>query len=59
MCHASAPLTCGSSEALAKRQETWFRLTPGVEWIDLTSEEDLGRAPDVIQDRLDRAGIRP
>jgi len=43
---------------LAKRQETWFRLTPGVHWIELTSEEDLGRAPDVIQDRLDRAGFR-
>ena len=43
---------------LAKRQETWFRLTRGVEWIDLASEEDLDRAPDVIQDRLDRAGFR-
>jgi tRNA dimethylallyltransferase len=44
---------------LAKRQETWFRLTPGVHWIELTNEEDLDRAPDVIQDRLDRAGFRP
>ena len=44
---------------LAKRQETWFRLTSGVQWIDLESEEDLARAPDLIQDRLDRAGIRP
>jgi tRNA dimethylallyltransferase len=41
---------------LAKRQETWFRMTPGVQWIDLASEADLDRAPDVIQDRLDRAG---
>jgi tRNA dimethylallyltransferase len=44
---------------LAKRQETWFRLTPGVQWVELASEEDLDRAPDVIQDRLDRAGFRP
>ena len=43
---------------LAKRQETWFRLTRDVEWIDLASEEDLDRSPDVIQDRLDRAGFR-
>ena len=43
---------------LAKRQETWFRLTPGVHWIELASEADLDRAPDVIQDRLDRAGFR-
>ena len=44
---------------LAKRQETWFRLTPGVHWIDLASEEDLARAPGVIQDRLDPAASRP
>lgn len=43
---------------LAKRQETWFRLTPDVEWIDLASERDLERAPEAIQDRLDRAGFR-
>lgn len=44
---------------LAKRQETWFRLTPGVHWIDLSSEEDLARAARVIQDRLDPAAGRP
>ncbi|HZI89498.1 MAG TPA: hypothetical protein VFD83_03500, partial [Candidatus Polarisedimenticolia bacterium] len=43
---------------LAKRQETWFRLTPDVEWIALESEDDLQRAHEVIQDRLDRAGFR-
>jgi tRNA dimethylallyltransferase len=43
---------------LAKRQETWFRVTPGVHWIELASKGDLDRAPDVIQDRLDRAGFR-
>ncbi len=44
---------------LAKRQETWFRFTPEVHWIELHSEEDLARAGDVIEDRLDRAGERP
>ncbi len=44
---------------LAKRQETWFRLTPGVHWIDLSSPEDLTRAASAIQDRLDRAPDRP
>ena len=43
---------------LAKRQETWFRLTPGVRWIELSSEEDLASAAREIQDRLDRAGER-
>ena len=38
---------------LAKRQETWFRLTPGVHWIELESEVDLAHAPRTIQDRLD------
>jgi tRNA dimethylallyltransferase len=36
---------------LAKRQETWFRLTPGVHWIELSSPEDLARAARMIQDR--------
>ncbi len=40
---------------LAKRQETWFRLTPGVHWIDLEAPEDLPRAAREIQDRLDRS----
>jgi tRNA dimethylallyltransferase len=39
---------------LAKRQETWFRYTRGVQWVELERESDLDRAPDVIQDRLDR-----
>jgi tRNA dimethylallyltransferase len=43
---------------LAKRQETWFRFTRGVHWIDLAQELDLDRAAQVIQDRLDRAGLR-
>jgi tRNA dimethylallyltransferase len=38
---------------LAKRQETWFRLTPDVHWIELASEEDLEGAARIIQDRLD------
>ena len=37
---------------LAKRQESWFRLTPGVHWIDLRAEEDLARAAREIEDRL-------
>ena len=40
---------------LAKRQETWFRLTPDVHWIDLEGPEDLARAAREIQDRLDRS----
>ena len=40
---------------LAKRQETWFRFTRGVQWIDLAQEPDLDRAAELIQDRLDRA----
>ncbi len=44
---------------LAKRQETWFRFTPGVTWIDLRAEEDLARAAREIEDRLDRATARP
>ncbi|HYQ90186.1 MAG TPA: tRNA (adenosine(37)-N6)-dimethylallyltransferase MiaA [Candidatus Binatia bacterium] len=44
---------------LAKRQETWFRLTPGVQWIELRTEEDLAGAPRIIQDRLDHAPDRP
>ena len=44
---------------LAKRQETWFRFTPGVHWIDLAAEEDLARAAREIEDRLDRAASRP
>ncbi len=43
---------------LAKRQETWFRITPGVHWIELTSEQDLSRAGRAIQDRLDRSAVR-
>lgn len=43
---------------LAKRQETWFRLTPGVHWIDLRSDEDLARAAREIEDRLDHAADR-
>jgi tRNA dimethylallyltransferase len=37
---------------LAKRQETWFRFTPGVVWIELRSTEDLRRATQEIEDRL-------
>ncbi|TMQ54761.1 MAG: hypothetical protein E6K75_10145 [Candidatus Eisenbacteria bacterium] len=44
---------------LAKRQETWFRLTPGVHWIDLQEEGDFARAAREIEDRLDRARERP
>jgi len=44
---------------LAKRQETWFRLTPGVHWIELESEEDLAMAARIIQDRLDPSAGRP
>jgi tRNA dimethylallyltransferase len=43
---------------LAKRQETWFRLTPGVHWFELSSDEDLARAAREIQDRLDHAAGR-
>ena len=43
---------------LAKRQETWFRLTPGAHWIDLRSDEDLARAAREIEDRLDHAADR-
>jgi tRNA dimethylallyltransferase len=39
---------------LAKRQETWFRLTQGVRWIELRAPADLERAAREIQDRLDR-----
>jgi tRNA dimethylallyltransferase len=39
---------------LAKRQETWFRLTPEVRWIELRAPEDLEGAAREIQDRLDR-----
>jgi tRNA dimethylallyltransferase len=44
---------------LAKRQETWFRLTPGVHWFELKSEEDLSRVAREIEDRLDHAPDRP
>jgi tRNA dimethylallyltransferase len=44
---------------LAKRQETWFRMTPGVHWIELQEPEDLARAARAIQDRLDHAADRP
>ena len=44
---------------LAKRQETWFRNTPGVHWIDLGTPEDLARAAREIEDRLDHATDRP
>jgi len=43
---------------LAKRQETWFRFTPGVHWIDLREESDFARAAREIEDRLDRIGER-
>jgi len=44
---------------LAKRQETWFRLKPGVHWIELESGEDLAGAARIIQDRLDRSAGKP
>jgi tRNA dimethylallyltransferase len=44
---------------LAKRQETWFRFTPGVHWIDLHEESDFARAAREIEDRLDRIGEGP
>jgi tRNA dimethylallyltransferase len=44
---------------LAKRQETWFRMTPGVHWIELQRPEDLARTARTIQDRLDHAADRP
>lgn len=44
---------------LAKRQETWFRNTPGVRWIELSAAEDLARAAREIEDRLDHATDRP
>jgi len=44
---------------LAKRQETWFRNTPGVQWIELGAHEDLARAAREIEDRLDHATDRP
>jgi tRNA A37 N6-isopentenylltransferase MiaA len=44
---------------LAKRQETWFRLTPSVHWFDLRAEEDLARVAREIEDRLDHAADRP
>jgi tRNA dimethylallyltransferase len=40
---------------LAKRQETWFRFTPGVTWIELHSPEDLGRAAREIEDLYRRS----
>jgi len=44
---------------LAKRQETWFRNTPGVHWIELGAPADLARAAREIEDRLDHATDRP
>jgi tRNA dimethylallyltransferase len=44
---------------LAKRQETWFRMTPGVHWIELRGPEELARAARTIEDRLDHAPDRP
>ena len=44
---------------LAKRQETWFRNTRGVRWIELNASGDLGRATREIEDRLDPAVDKP
>ncbi len=44
---------------LAKRQETWFRNTSGVVWIDLQSSEDLARAARFIEQRAEPGATRP
>ena len=36
---------------LAKRQETWFRRLPGIDWFAVSSEEDLSRVPERIAER--------
>ncbi len=42
---------------LAKRQETWFRRIPGIEWLDLTDPEELGAIPERIASLLDCPGL--
>jgi tRNA dimethylallyltransferase len=37
---------------LAKRQETWFRRMPEVEWMDVSNDEELARVPERIAARL-------
>ena len=41
---------------LAKRQETWFRRIPGVEWLDLTDPAELADVPDRILSLLECVG---
>jgi len=46
---------------LAKRQETWFRRTPGVRWFDLESPEEFRDVAAAIEREmlLDRGGQTP
>ena len=41
---------------LAKRQETWFRRIPEIDWLEPSSEGDLRRLPDRIAERWRAAG---
>jgi tRNA dimethylallyltransferase len=39
----------------ARRQGTWFAREPGIEWIDVTDESDVGRIAGRIERRVEQA----
>ncbi|MDD2866002.1 MAG: tRNA (adenosine(37)-N6)-dimethylallyltransferase MiaA [Candidatus Omnitrophica bacterium] len=43
---------------LAKRQMTWFRREPGIEWIDVAADADPDAVARRIQERLDEGRAR-
>jgi len=51
---AAIKLDAKRNVAFAKRQRTWFRSEPDIEWLDATSELSTGRAFDAARRLLDR-----
>jgi tRNA dimethylallyltransferase len=37
------------NQAFAKRQRTWFRAEPGIEWLDTSARSPVDRAADVAR----------